>query len=275
MTYNFEETENILKASFTCLILHRDFDLLCRGIANADCWMPLFESKTRHTLILHDPCEQGSIENQEQLLAPFRRHLRGLANVVIQGNIEPSFASTIISEVKRASSEDPSKIIQELRRLKQLSAEYFESGDSKMSSESWVKVCIQIQRLRTGSNWGTYASNKPFVDELCDLMFTLNLDLAQNSLKVMEQSPSDAERVEGIAYSALFVLENAFQEVSEIGGWQPSPLQMAKLWFRKAKVYQLCRDFQEGWEAIGFASTILPDDPMILEEKRHIDSLVS
>ncbi|KAI9162832.1 hypothetical protein HJFPF1_04426 [Paramyrothecium foliicola] len=163
----------------------------------------------------------------------------------------------------------------EVKDLKNLGMDYFRKGDTKMTSEYWAKACMRIISARTGPSWTVLASNKPFVDELSDLFFALNLNRAQNGLTAMDKSAHDQNLVEVIANSVLLALQSAFERLSVGNGWEPSPAQVAKLWFRKAKAHRLCRDHRAARQAVDFAGIILPDDPIILEEKRKILSLMS
>lgn len=275
MSYTITEKPDSHNYSMCCMILHRDFDLLCHSLANVDVDMPGFWSQTEHTIVLHEPCQDfPSTAQQEHLLAPFRRHLRELDAVIIQGKVEPSLVNSVLSEVKTSSVAEPDKIIEDLQQQKEVGNVYFQNGNVMKSGEAWGKACIEIKRLRDGPKWEGLASNKTFLDNLTDLFFTLNVNLARNNISIAEQNRNDPYIASVIANSALGALESASERFSDVDVWEPTPQQMAKFWLIKANAHRLREDYNDALQAIELANGVSPDDPAILEERRNIISLV-
>lgn len=268
MSYTLAEEAEEAEAqnsSFVCMILHRDFDLLCRALVNADFWMPGFGSKTKHTIVLH---QSLSRDQQERLLAPFRRRLRGLKAVAIYGEVEPSLAKAVVSEAGRNHWQDPESIIEDLRKQEEVGSEYQRSGNSKMCSETWERACVQIKRLRNGPSWNALAYNRTLVGDLSELWFNLNMKLAQSNIEnVQREARDDPHLAAGNANSALGALQNALDRLSDSEGWEPSQQQVTNLWCTKAKVHRLRGDYSDARNAIGIAEKLSPNDPMVLGEK--------
>ncbi|VUC33767.1 unnamed protein product [Clonostachys rosea] len=277
MTYTIVEKHTDLpKSNFICLIAHRDLDLFCSGLANAEAATPGFWTNVTHTITLFAPYHvppSVAKSHQEKLLAPFRKHLHGLDAAVVQGEVDEALAAAVAEQLKTYVVEEPDVILEKLRRLKDEGNDYFSKGDSRGCSESWARACMEIRRLRGGGLWATLASDTSFAGELTALYFTFNLNLSQNTLKNMVLHPNHPDFVADQANVALTALRNAYEGLSGCEEyWQPSDYQMAKLWYRKAKSHRLCGDFDDASQAIKFAEDLMPHDGWIQYEKRIIAS---
>lgn len=280
MTYSLSEPKNYKgnKSRFDCLVLHRDLDLVCKSLANADVNFSGFTANTKHSLTLHDPLEDPakqypSTEEQRDLLAPFRK-LRGLTLVSIQGQIDASLTTEVIALVKTPSKTDAQSILEELRLKNQLGREYFDKDDRKMASENWASACLQIQRMRGSAAWSNLKKSRPFVNQIAQLFFDLNLNLAANNIKAMEETLGDEDMVSGLANSGLRALQSSLQAPEFDGtNWEPTMEQFAEVFRRKSKIHRLEKDYPQASQAIKIAEQAYPNDARNAEERRAVDQM--
>lgn len=273
---HFTELPN---STFCCLVSHRDLDLFCRAISNAETAIPGFWSEVTHTITVCAPYQvplSAVKSQQEMLLAPLRRHLRGLQTVLVQGEVDEALATAVADQLTSYVIEDPEILLDRLRALKAAGIAYFMQGDSRLCSESWSRACMEIRRARGGAMWATLASVPDFARDLTELYFVLNLNLSQNTIKDMDGSLNHPELAPRQAITSLLALRNAYHGLAGCKMyWQPSDAQMAKLWFRKSKTHRLSNDYADAFEAIERAENLLPDDPVIQEEKKIIEAVMS
>ncbi|KAJ1325812.1 peptidyl-prolyl isomerase D [Microdochium nivale] len=307
-------------STLRCLVLHRELDNFVLRLANADnTWLPGLSAKMKHQVIVHtfggtgrgkaDREFLGTRAVQERLLAPFVKHLRGVQNFTIKtncteknaaGKLDEALVAATISAVKKKAQKTTAEIFASLQNLKEKGTEAFKAGDARLASENWSRACMDITRVRRAPDFVKSFSSKPqnsperkFVRDVAEMIFLLNLNLAQNTLVVMQKSIADGDfgHAEDLSRSALSALERAFDEssASEVtglpmamggdvgirGGWKPTHAQMAKLWFRKAKCHRLCKQWDGAYQAIGFAKTAAPTDAAVLAEEATILDLAS
>ncbi|CAG9994432.1 unnamed protein product [Clonostachys byssicola] len=266
-------------SSFSCLITHRDLDLFCRALGHAEAAIPGFWSAVSHTITMCAPYQippSAAKIHQETLLAPLRRHLRGLEDVVVQGEVDEALATAVADQLKSYVIEEPEVLLEKVRALKEAGTVYFRQGDSRLCSESWSRACNEIRRVRGGAMWATLVSDPEFVRDLAELYFILNINLSQNTIKDMDGSLFHPELAPRQASMSLLALRNAYQGLAGCKMyWQPSDAQMAKLLFRKAKTHRLSNDYADAFETIELAENLLPDDEAIQEEKQIIENAIS
>ncbi|KXJ90211.1 hypothetical protein Micbo1qcDRAFT_164733 [Microdochium bolleyi] len=322
ITSGTESPGALPSSTLRCLILHRELDNLMLRLANADdVWLPGFSARMKHHVTIltfggsgRDKADReflGTRAVQQRLLAPFSKHLRGVQNFAIKtnatnknksaaGKLDEAPVASTVSAVQKKATKSTADILAALQDLKAKGTTAFRAGDTRMASENWSRACLDIMRLRQAEDFAAAYVSKPrdsperkFIRDVAEIMFLLNLNLAQNTLKAMQKSLDAGDRMHAadLSGSALAALERAFGEASASettglpvaaapesnardgdirGGWRPAHAQMAKLWYRKAKCHRLCREWNDARQAIGFARRTAPADVTILAEEEAI-----
>jgi len=216
--------------------------------------------------------------------------------------LDAALVASIVWKVKQKSDKTTVDILAELQDLKEKGTAASKAGDARLASENWARACLDIMRLRQAPDFAKTYVDKPrdtperqYVRKLAEMMFLLNLNLAQNTLKAMEASiaDDDLDLAESLSGSALHALQKAAAEasVSDLtgmpvaaggdrdgdirGGWRASDAQMAKLWYRKARCHKLCKEWDDACQGIGLALRFAPTDATVLAEKESIIELAS
>ncbi|KAK7977783.1 hypothetical protein PG988_005273 [Apiospora saccharicola] len=256
-------------------MLHRDLHLLCLCLKLANMMFDTFGAVTQHSITLYNPFKgkdesYPNIDQQKWLLSPFAK-LRGFRNVSVQGAVNPSLASQVITQARAKPHFDAEAILGDLRRQEQLGHEYLRQNRLEESCEAWAGACKTIECLGMPSG-ALYASltlpGSPWVDQLQELFSGLNQKLWTTFIRIMEAYLNDHDladmAIRGLSHA---LWKGAFPRAN----WKPSTEQKADMLRQKARVYRLTQDFRKALKEIKQAGKFCPDDPDVREERFMVE----
>lgn len=277
---------------FSFMILGRDWDAFCHMLSEADIYVDSFSSNVKITLFLEPwflsiPEYKAPItdlfttKTQEAFLKPFRAQLRGFSQVEIGDRVSRELKEAVVEEVKKSPWPDPYKILEDLYEAKDLGAQFYQDGKVTEASEWWTTAVSDVRRMRCSESWKALAlkGGPPFINQLAELQFTLLLNSAQNSLRVMKASPNNKEAVMTVGDVVTSNLQEAsgLRDDFESDGsqWQPSNAQMARLHFTQAQCWRLMGEYDvldDALNWISMAQDAIPGDAEIEREKLAIEA---
>ncbi|ORY64465.1 uncharacterized protein BCR38DRAFT_298272, partial [Pseudomassariella vexata] len=248
MTHDIRTSEDAALPSLDLMILGRDLDLFCQGLARATIITPKFSTRTRHAITIHKyPFETISktsfldLETQKKLLHPYRQHLHGFSSFKIGGYVSPQLAQAVVAQVNEELVPDPQEFFYEIVRQKDLGNRYFRENDGSKASETWCKALFQIHKLCSSNVWPKVkAKGGPdFANTLTELCYQLNSNRAQHTIRAMIKATDSAlvVRYSGSAYHAI---NSALGAPNIVGTkWRPTPQQQANLSFNTGWLWRI------------------------------------
>lgn len=262
------------------LILHRDLDVFCKGLADYKHLIIRHDDLVSHIVTLVDPCESDTLPNspifysrklQEMLIAPYRK-LRGFPRFQIKGDIPTDLSRAAIAEITQDPAADPEAFLLELEKLKAKGNEFFRAGNGTMASENWAQALMKIFRLANSKEGRQMRSTggEEFLNRISALKFDLNSNRAQNAINAMRDNASNQDLVQGLGGTFEHAVDEAESPKYYESTWEPSARQLGKLFYRKAVGYRLLKDFTQATIAIEDAIRQLPDDSELGREKERI-----
>jgi hypothetical protein len=274
-------------APWCFVLLHRDLDMFCEGLANFQYMIKQHDELVSHIITLVEPFQDGpptselySQKFQEMLIAPYRAKLRGFPRFTIQGAISENLAAAAMAQITRSRMEDPGLVLSDLEELKTKGNDSFRTGDKRMASEHWSRALLNINRLMNSSSGEKLreAGGPGFVNRMMALYFDLCSNRAQNYINTMRENLSDRNPVrsygEGFFNSIDGTRDSEIHSILFPGTtWTPSQQQMAKVLYREAVGCRLIGDAQfvgQAESAIERAVTLVPGDAELEREKDRI-----
>ena len=272
---------------WTFVILHRDLDRFCDGLANYQYVIKQHDELVSHIITLVDHSQNGphtselnSQRFQEILIAPYRDKLRGFPRFTIKGVIADDLAVAAMAQITRPRAEDPELILSELEEMKAKGNDCYQQGYSRMASEHWARALHKMNRLMNGSSGKRLreAAGIDFVNRMAALYFDICSNRAQNHLNAMRRHLSDPELVRSYGESFLNSVHAARDRVNMLVlfpgvTWEPSREKLAKLLYREAVGCRLIGDGQfvlPAEMAIETAIILIPNDPVLEGEKERV-----
>ncbi|KAI3324163.1 hypothetical protein HD806DRAFT_494284 [Xylariaceae sp. AK1471] len=261
------------------MILRRDLDLFCQALAGGG--ITNFGKHSKHCVTIHNLFARTSthnyldLKNQERLLQPYRKHLRGFTSFKVVGNVKPSLAAAVAQEVKQEPLQDPQDLLRDMLQHKEVGKKYFDEGDSNMASETWSKALIKLIRLVRSDSWSRMKAESAddWSNSITEIFFQLNSNLTANTLRRMRETERTDIELAGQYAGSLY---NAAQDASTASqmfntNWRPTPEQEAKLCYRLASAHRIARDNIDVAEhCINLAARQFPNDSAIQQEKEKI-----
>ncbi|KAK7920895.1 hypothetical protein PG985_008917 [Apiospora marii] len=263
----------------TFVMLHSDLHLLSLCLEHANIRSDTFGAVTKHSITLNNPFESTdksypTIDQQKMLLSPFAK-LHGFRNVSVQGAVNPSLASQIVTQAQVKPHTDAEAILEDLRRQEQLGHEYLRQNQLDKSCEAWAGACKKIESITMPSG-ALYASltlpGSPWMDQLQELFFELNQKLWATVIRIMEANLNDHDLVNDLADLAIRGLSHtlwkgAFRRTN----WKPGSEQKAALLLQKSSIYRLRQNFRKALREVKRAEALCPDDPDVLGERLTVE----
>ncbi|KAL2281128.1 hypothetical protein FJTKL_11797 [Diaporthe vaccinii] len=248
------------------VILHRDLDLFCEALATRGTLMVRgFGSLTKHNLTIHNtfdstlsPGFMGE-KNQERLLQPYRRHLRGFSHFSVDGSVSASLAESVEKAVAEENLPEPEEVLAEFKRNKDLGNRFFRQKEFHKAAEAYTTGYI-----------------KSFLHAIAETYYQVCLNCAQNILVFLrETSESDQTKIQYYCGKADYHVKSAMAAGDNFTtDWRPNLQQMAKLSFRAASIERVLGNMDAAKSLIDIARQQAPSDPVIRREAEEIEGLI-
>lgn len=209
---------------------------------------------------------------QELLLLPYRQCLRGFRFVDIGGRVEPNLAEAVVTEVKQAATlPPPQEFLAKVSGLEELGKQHFEDNNIAKASVAWTRATIEVRRAIRTKAWVPLkeAGGKYFTDRASELFFEVQSHRIHMFMKVMQKNASVQNSVkESARFIRAAFMDARFSRDMLDTDWEPEDGRKAELSYLLAKSQRLAHgSWPVAEDAIGYAAQILPDDPMVQEEK--------
>jgi hypothetical protein len=272
----------------TFVLLHRDLDVFCEGLANLHFMIEQHDKLVSHIVSIVDIFENQPNATdsytgkfQEMLIAPYRARLRGFPRFAINGAISKELSAAAVAEITRPKSEDPDVVLAELEELKAKGNEVFRQGDVRIASEHWSDALSKIYQHMSSSKAEQLrqAGGPVFVNRLHAIYFDLCSNRAQAQIKGMRDcSRYHPQLVPSFGELLLLAVEGArgpgdIDKLFPSSTWQPSSQQLAKVMYREAVGCRLmgeARFVAQAENAIDEAIHLVPSDAELRREKERI-----
>jgi hypothetical protein len=284
------DDQDLLMTPWTFVLLHRDLDRFCEGLADHLYVIKQHDELVSHIITLVDHSQNGphtlepySQKFLEMLLAPYRDKLRGFPRFTIRGAITDDLAAATMAQVTGPRAEDPELVLSELEELKAKGNDSYGQGDVRMANEHWSRALMKINRLMNGSSGERLreAGGLDFVNRMIALHFDLCSNRAQATIDEMRFFYSDLQSDPELVRSLTERFFNSVVGARDPGNlfilfpgftWEPSHRKLAKLAYREAVGCRLIGERQfvlQAESAIETAITLLPNDPQLKREKER------
>ncbi|KAI7789042.1 hypothetical protein LA080_005146 [Diaporthe eres] len=267
------------------VILHRDLDLFCEALATRGTLMVRgFGSLTKHNLTIHNtfdstlsPGFMGE-KNQERLLQPYRRHLRGFSHFSVDGSVSASLAESVEKAVAEENLPEPEEVLAEFKRNKDLGNRFFRQKEFHKAAEAYTTGYIKVALIRNGNIWPLVADKggQSFLHAIAETYYQVCLNCAQNILVFLrETSESDQTKIQYYCGKADYHVKSAMAAGDNFTtDWRPNLQQMAKLSFRAASIERVLGNMDAAKSLIDIARQQAPSDPVIRREAEEIEGLI-
>ncbi|KAG6356279.1 hypothetical protein INS49_015666 [Diaporthe citri] len=285
------------------ILLHRDLPQFCKAVTRLDLLGRHFVH-SKHEVTIHNPFAVTlsphflNRKNQERLLEPYTRELRGFDDFNIDGHVQTDLAEEVVAKVQEEPPPpDPEKFLEDLLHQKELGDQALHGGDQKKASKIWKDATFSLLQASKRRTWPRLkeAGGGDFTDRVSELAFQIESNQAQSSLEAMRGIPLQIQISEGWSY---FVdtpewndrpgdlmrrmdylatdLQRACSDAEKVGtllgtGWTPSDEQLARVCYSLAqglRLFELNVDLAE--RKINRAAELVPDDPLIQAEAQQI-----
>jgi hypothetical protein len=277
-------------APHALIILHRDLDVFCRALADADAHRAglianlklsirvapiLFDQpSTRYAPSFDDFFSEAT---QKTLLAPFRKHLRGYTSVKISGHIDKTLARTTREEIKQDRWCDPQTVLSDFTAAKDAGTKLFQQRDLVNASLTWQDAAVDIDKIFGSTAWPKLVAlgGQPFVSQLAERYFLVRLNIAYIQLKQMTEEPALAFFAGMMAEDTLHCAVKSLKQGHWMEGFKYKLANMhsAKLRYRLALSARLRREPGTAERALKYvdgALKLLPGDAAIMQERERI-----
>lgn len=267
------------------VILRRDLDLFCEALAVRGTLMVRgFGSLTKHTLTIHNPFDSTPSpgfmgeKNQERLLQPYGRHLRGFSNFSVDGSVSTSLAESVKKAVAEETLPEPEEVLAEFKRSKDLGNRYFRQKEFHKAAEAYTRGYIKVALIRNGTLWPQVSAKggQSFLHAISETYYQVCLNCAQNILVFLrETSESDQNKIRYYCGKADYHVKSAMAAGDNFTtDWRPNLQQMAKLSFRAASIERVLGNMDAAKSLIDIARQQSPSDPVIRREAEEIEALM-
>ncbi|PVH92005.1 hypothetical protein DM02DRAFT_605897 [Periconia macrospinosa] len=262
------------------MLLARDLDMFCQALSDVDFYR---EGVTRNLemAITIGPYEQSPPADfytdkiQQYLLQPFRKQLRALKGVTIQGRVSPELATVTRSETL-ADAASPEKILEDLMDGKDTGARHYRERKFREALTIWLDAASEVEKIHKSSSWATIVTRggPTFLTALSEAFYLTKLNIVHLILQQFT-APSDFFTGSILAEDALYMALQAMRRDFWSDGykWSPSPVQLTKLRYRWAMFLRVRGDpddKQAALRRINGALRSAPDDVLVLREKELI-----
>lgn len=267
------------------VILHRDLDLFCEALATRGTLMVRgFGNLSKHSLTIHNtfdstlsPGFMGE-KNQERLLQPYRRHLRGFSHFSVDGSVSASLAESVEKAVAEENLPEPEEVLAEFKRNKDLGNRFFRQKEFHKAAEAYTTGYIKVALIRNGNIWPQVAAKggQGFLHAIAETYYQVCLNCAQNILVFLrETSESDQTKIQYYCGKADYHVKSAMAAGDNFTtDWRPNLQQMAKLSFRAASIERVLGNMDAAKSLIDIARQQAPSDPIIRREAEEIEGLI-
>jgi hypothetical protein len=270
------------------MILARDLDSFCRGIADVDAYIPGFSKEvvisitlapravhqTQHKSSLADYFSEGT---QTLLLAPFRTRLNGVKNVQIHGLVTSDIAKAALEDIAKDAWSNHQEVVDQIIAQKDLANRHFRERNLNEASLTWQDAALDIERIHQGSSWNalTERGGEAFVAEVSNLYFALKLNIAHVQLLGIQSPRLGFPAAIGIVKDALGCARASMRQDYWRKGfqYQPPDTQWAKCCYRQSLCFRLEGDPSKTDMALRLINKAIrkaPGDATILAEKDAI-----
>ncbi|KAI7781010.1 hypothetical protein LA080_015353 [Diaporthe eres] len=284
------------------ILLHRDLPQFCKEVARFD-MMGRYFVQSKHQVTIHNPFAETlspdflNRKNQERLLEPYTRELRGFDDFNIDGHVQPDLAEAVAAKVKEEPiPPNPNTFLEDLLHQKDLGDQALRDGDQQGASKIWSDASFALFQATKRRTWPRLkeAGGVLFADRVSELAFQIESSQAQSSLEAMRGLPLQIQISEARSYfmgtqdehepdnlrflmgSLAGILQRACDGAEGVGallgtGWTPSDEQLARVCYSLAQGLRLMEeDFDLAERKINQAVELLPDDPLIQSEAQQI-----
>ena len=272
------------------MILHRDLDVFCRALADADGHLagltaslqllirvaPVLSDQrsTPHAPSFTDFFSEAT---QKTLLAPIRKHLRGFTSVQVAGRVESSLALATREELQQDRWSDTQKVLSDFMAAKEAGTSLFQQRNLEMASLTWQDAALDIDKITGSKSWPklTARGGEYFVSQLADLYFIVRLNIAHIQLTQMTDNPDSAYFAGILAQDALQCAMMSMQKDYWMKGFKYTPANKhwAKLRYRLAMLKRLQGvpgTAGQALKMVDAALRLMPGDVGIMRERERI-----
>ncbi|KAF1972850.1 hypothetical protein BU23DRAFT_144373 [Bimuria novae-zelandiae CBS 107.79] len=224
---------------------------------------------------------------QEDLLAPFRKKLRGMQNFKITG-VDPTLVIAVKEDIAKDEWTDPKAVIAGLQAAKQRGNDAFKAKELRLASQAWEDAVSDVERIHGSSSWrGLVAKgDTAFIDAVVELYVLMCLNITHAQLTGTENP------IHGYppSHDKIAHLQLAEHQIDRIMiarkpnwwrkdyVWDPSEAQLAKILFRQAMCMKADamlnydpRVMMDALRQLSLALQIMPNDPAIKREIEDVE----
>lgn len=310
--YEDEESSSPLAAVRTeklanIIILRRDLAPFCEALATQGIIRRKgFDTRSRHTLKLHNPFRTTSSPNfmgdtnTERLLAPYRTHFRGFTHVRIRGAaggtttpVSPRLTAALEARIAQpVPVPDQHAVLADLRLAKDTGNAFYRARRYRQAAEAYTRGCTRALLAKSRACVWNAIRDEPgagFREALAMLYFQVCLNRIQNMLAWAQhetttplssssshQQDQNHRRLLLVLHAKAEALSFRAQHVARKfhARWTPTLAQMAKHNYRMACVERVMGSMVSAKKYIDVARLQSPGDPIILREAEEITALL-
>lgn len=262
------------------MLLARDLDLFCQALSDVDLYREGVTKNLEMTINIGSyerspPVDFYTEKTQKYLLQPFRRRVRALKDVTVQGRVSPELATVTKSEIL-ADAANPEKMIADLVEGKESGARHYRERKYDDALTIWLDAASEVEKIHKSGSWAALVTRggPNFLDSLSEAYFLTKLNIVHLILQQFS-APSHFSITSYLADDALTMALQALRKNYWSDGykWSPSTGQLTKLRYRWAMFLRLRgdpSDKQSALHRINGALRSAPDDVLILREKELI-----
>ncbi|KAI0142303.1 hypothetical protein F4776DRAFT_611496 [Hypoxylon sp. NC0597] len=178
MTHCINVPSNTPVETHHLLMLSKDLDTFCRGIAIGEAILEGFGTQSIHVITLHDPFYETSspgymnVTRQEHLLKPYQKLLRGFVSFRLTGNIHPILANTVATVVKRPAAADYAYFLRDLLSSINIARAAHAREDNRLATSVLLGVERKIRTFSSRTAWPVIKRTQgdEFTNAICDIL---------------------------------------------------------------------------------------------------------
>lgn len=266
------------------MILRSDLPALCRELDIESTMTGVYSQANEHlsicvTISLNPShAEMFTPVIQQHLLEPIATHLRGVANLTINGPVSTQIAEAVKSRVAEPRWTDPKATLDSIHTGMDVGKRQWQNNEYYTAAQSWDYAMRTLERMRHSSSWLSLkeSGGEDFVNATADLYFTLNLlraaflqvDMSGQHAFIRRMVERNGAR--SLAYLRKCETASALFAQHAGGTWAPSNEQVSKMLYRQARCLRLLKASDNVVRAVTLieqAAALAPNDMAIRDEK--------
>lgn len=262
------------------MLLARDLDLFCQALTDVDLFREGVTKNLEMTITIgpserSPPADFYTDKTQKYLLQPFRRRIRALKGITVQGRVSPDLAKVTRSAIL-ADAADPERMIEDLVEEKDTGTRHFRERNYDEALTIWLDAASEVEKIHESGSWATLVARggPTFLNALSEAYYLTKLNIVHLILYQFS-TPSQFPVMSFLADDALHMALQAIRQDYWSDGykWRPSVEQLTKLRYRWAMFLRLRGDPGDKKSALHRINGALhsaPNDFLIQREKELI-----